>query len=48
MKRSNINIEQLRRNKYTSAEEKLDWLYSALEFGKAKKAVISLKKGGLD
>ena len=42
MKRTNINIDQLRRNKYTSAEAKLDWLSSALEFGKAKKNVVGL------
>jgi len=44
MKKSELNINQLKRNKYTSAEEKLNWLYSALEFGKVKKTVISLKK----
>ncbi|MFA6918066.1 MAG: hypothetical protein WC285_04545 [Candidatus Gracilibacteria bacterium] len=45
MKRTNLDINQLKRNKYTSAEEKLDWLYSALEFGKTKKNVVGMKKG---
>lgn len=43
MKRSNINIDQLRRNKYTSAEEKFEWLNSALEFGKMKKNLVSYR-----
>jgi len=44
MKKLELNINQLRRNKYTSAEEKLNWLFSALEFGKAKKRLVGLKK----
>lgn len=37
MKKSNIDIEQLRRNKASSPESKLEWLYAALCFAQAKK-----------
>lgn len=45
MKDSSINIDQLRRNKTSSAESKLEWLWSAVVFAKAKKTVKkTLKK----
>lgn len=43
MKKKNIDLEKLKRDKYTKPEVKLKWLYSALVFGKAKKVVLSKK-----
>lgn len=39
-KKANIDIEQLRRGKYSSPESKLEWLYSALCFAQAKKKIV--------
>lgn len=38
--RSNIDIDQLKRSKYSSAESKLEWLFSAASFGKEEKRII--------
>jgi len=43
MKSSNINIDQLKRNKKSSPESKLEWLYSALEFARSTKRIINVK-----
>lgn len=40
-KKLNIDVAYLKRCKESSAEAKLDWLDSALRFGKAKKKVVS-------
>jgi hypothetical protein len=36
----NIDMDQLKRSKYSSAESKLDWLFSAVSFGKAEKRIL--------
>lgn len=46
MKTVNIDVEKLKRNKYSSPESKLEWLASALSFGKAVKK-IAIKKNTL-
>lgn len=43
MKKANIDIEKLKRDKYSKPENKLKWLYSALVFGKAKKNILNKK-----
>jgi hypothetical protein len=43
MKKKNIDIEKLKRDKYSKPEIKLKWLYSALAFGKAKKVIVNKK-----
>jgi hypothetical protein len=43
MKGENIDIYQLRRSKNSSAESKLEWLYSALVFAKSKKKIVLSK-----
>lgn len=46
MKDSGINTDQLRRGKASSPESKLEWLWSALVFAKAKKSIKkTLRKG---
>ncbi len=40
MKIKKEEIDKLRRDKYSKPEKKLQWLYSALVFGKAKKEVV--------
>jgi hypothetical protein len=45
MKIENEELEKLRRDKYSKPEKKLQWLYSALVFGKAKKVVVEKKSG---
>lgn len=44
MKTSNIDIDQLKRNKNSSPESRLEWLYSALCFAKAKKKIANKSK----
>lgn len=41
MKTANIDIEQLKRTKKSSPESKLEWLFSALVFGKAEKTICN-------
>jgi len=41
MKRKSIDIEKLKRDKYSKPESKLNWLNSALAFGKIKKVIVS-------
>lgn len=43
MKKSNVDTEKLKRDKYSKPEIKLKWLYSALVFGKTKKIVLNKK-----
>lgn len=43
MKTSNIDIDQLKRNKKSSPESKLEWLFSALEFARSEKRIVKLK-----
>lgn len=43
MKVSNVDVEQLKRNKQSSPEAKMDWLFAALCFGQAKKTVMKKK-----
>jgi hypothetical protein len=43
MKRKNLDIEKLKRDKYSKPESKLNWLYSALEFGRVKKTIVNRK-----
>lgn len=45
MKPSTTAIDRLRRSKQSSAESKLEWLYSALVFGKAKKKITKARSG---
>jgi len=40
MKLKKEEIDKLKRDKYSKPEKKLQWLYSALVFGKAKKEVV--------
>ena len=40
MKIRKEELEKLKRDKYSKPEKKLQWLYSALVFGKAKKEVL--------
>ena len=40
MKMKKEELEKLKRDKYSKPEKKLQWLYSALVFGKAKKEVL--------
>lgn len=40
MKLKKEELDKLRRDKYSKPEKKLQWLYSALVFGKAKKEVV--------
>lgn len=42
-KKPNVDLEQLKRNKYLSAESKFEWLQSALEFAQASKKIIKSK-----
>lgn len=43
MKTGNINIDQLKRGKNSSAEARMDWLYDALCFAKAPKKILVKK-----
>jgi hypothetical protein len=43
MKKSNVDIAKLKRDKYSKPENKFKWLYSALVFGKAKKVILNKK-----
>lgn len=43
MKKSSIDLDKLKRDKYSKPENKLKWLYSALVFGKAKKIILNKK-----
>ncbi len=43
MKKADIDVEKLKRDKYSKPEIKLKWLYSALVFGKAKKVILNKK-----
>lgn len=45
MKNANIDVDQLKRNKESSPESKLEWLFSALNFGKSVKKVVAKEKG---
>lgn len=38
--KSNIDLDQLKRNKNSSPESKLEWLYSALVFAQTPKKII--------
>ena len=40
MKTANIDVDQLKRNKESSPESKLEWLFSALSFGKSVKKIV--------
>ncbi len=42
-KNSDLNLDKLKRDKYSKPEAKFEWLYSALAFGKTKKIVITTK-----
>ena len=44
MKKSNIDLERLKRTKNMTPEQKMDWLYSALCFVQAKKEIVVKKK----
>jgi len=44
MKHLDIDTDRLRCSKQSSAESQLEWLYSALVFGKAKKKVTKARK----
>lgn len=44
MKASNIDIEKLKRNKYSTPESKFEWLASALMFVNEVKKNASRKK----
>lgn len=43
MKKANVDLEKLKRDKYSKPEVKLNWLYSALSFGKTKKVILDKK-----
>lgn len=47
MKNLNFDLEQLKRQKYASPESKMEWLFSALCFGKAKKTQNSASEKDL-
>lgn len=40
MKLKKEELDKLKRDKYSKPEKKLQWLYSALVFGKAKKEIL--------
>jgi hypothetical protein len=40
MKVNEEELEKLKRDKYSKPEKKLQWLHSALAFGKAEKKVV--------
>lgn len=42
-KKTNIDVEQLRRSVKSSPESKLEWLYSAFCFARAPKKIVSQK-----
>lgn len=43
MKTPNLDLDQLKRNKHSSPESKLEWLENALKFAQAKKRIIKPK-----
>lgn len=43
MKKKKLDLEKLKRDKYSKPESKLKWLYSALVFGKTKKIILNKK-----
>lgn len=43
-KKENLDLDRLKRVKYSSAESKLEWLAAAFEFGRIKKKILKVAK----
>jgi|GEM_PF-3584262 len=43
-KKENLELDRLKRVKYSSVESKLEWLWSAFEFGRIKKKILKVVK----
>jgi len=44
MKKSNIDLERLKRTKNMTPEQRMEWLYSALCFAQTEKRIVTKKK----
>lgn len=44
MKTDSAHLDRLKRYKYSSPEQKFEWMYSALCFAQAEKKIVTKKK----